>query len=290
MKTILVTGSKGQLGSELNDLTSFYPFQFIFTDVNELDITSAQAITAFIQNHSIHYCINAAAYTAVDKAETDQEMAFLINAKAAENLAFVCAKSNIPIIHISTDFVLDGRLHTPYNENAKGNPVSVYGKSKLEGERLVSAANKKAIIIRTSWLYSYYGKNFVKTMLQLSKDRDSLGVVSDQVGTPTYARDLAKVILEIILQIDHAKDPNPYFGLYNYSNEGIASWFDFAKLIFEFSNTKINVKPIQTSEYPTPAKRPAYSVLNKSKIKSTFNLSIPTWQESLAECIEKLTK
>ena len=290
MKAILVTGSNGQLGNELKDLKSLYPFQFLFTDVNELDITSTQAIDHFIQKNQIHYCINAAAYTAVDKAETDQDIAFLINAKAAENLALACAKKNIPIIHISTDFVFDGNQQALYNETSKENPLSIYGKTKLDGEKLVSAANKQSIIIRTAWLYSYYGKNFVKTMLQLAKDRDTLGVVSDQVGTPTYAHDLAKAILDIISQIDTAKNPNVYFGLYHYSNEGIASWYDFAKLIFELSGTTINLKPIATSAYPTPAKRPAYSVLDKSKITSTFHLTIPTWQESLAKCIEKLSK
>lgn len=287
MKTILVTGSTGQLGQELKDISPQYNFQFLFTDSTSLDIRSERAVRDFFATHTIDFCINGAAYTAVDKAESDQQTAFEVNKEGALFLARACTHANAPIIHISTDFVFDGKQQFPYTEMTKENPLGVYGLSKLEGERAVQQANKKAIIIRTSWLYSCYGKNFMKTMLQLSKQRDSLGVVADQFGTPTYARDLANAIMQIIVQLDQLPLSNCW-GLYHYSNEGIASWYEFAKAIFEFSSTTINLKAISTSDYPTPAKRPAYSVMDKSKIKKTFNISIPPWEESLADCIKKL--
>lgn len=288
MKTILVTGSNGQLGSELHEIAHQYPFQFLFTDVHQLDITSQTSVDFFFNNHTIDYCINAAAYTAVDKAESDQERAFLVNATAAQILASTCSKFQIPIIHISTDFVFDGKQQTPYSEDSSENPLSIYGESKLEGEKLVCSATIQSIIIRTSWLYSFYGKNFVKTMLQLAKQKETLGVIADQVGTPTYAADLAKLILYIIESLEKDKDKNNYWGTYHYSNEGIASWYDFAKAIFDLSNTSIRLNPIKTQEYPTPAQRPTYSVLDKSKIKKVFNLEIPYWRDSLACCIKKL--
>lgn len=288
MQTILVTGGNGQLGRELNEISTQYPFHFLFTDLDELNITDLSSVQDFFRLHKISYCINAAAYTAVDKAESDQELAFLVNVNGAQNLAIACSQSAIPLIHISTDFVFDGNQPLLYTETSKENPVSIYGKSKLEGERIVQAVHKQTIIIRTSWLYSFYGKNFVKTMLQLSREKESLGVICDQTGTPTYANDLAQAIMHIIQQLNQPGQADQYWGLYNYSNEGTASWYDFAKAIFDVSAISIKLKPITTPEYPTPAKRPAYSVLDKSKIKTTFKLAIPYWRDSLVKCIEKL--
>jgi dTDP-4-dehydrorhamnose reductase len=288
MKTILVTGSNGQLGSELKEIIKEYPYKFIFADLRELDITSKSSVELFFNSHQIDYCINAAAYTAVDKAESESALAFSVNVTGVKNLALACSKVKAPLIHISTDFIFDGKQQLPYIESVNGNPLNVYGQSKLESEKELQLHYNQHIIIRTSWLYSFYGKNFVKTMLKLGKEKDSLGVIADQIGCPTYAHDLAKAIMQIILIIEKAGNKNQFWGIYHYCNEGIASWYDFAKVIFELSGIHIKLKAIDTHEYPTPAVRPAYSVMNKTKIKSTFNLSIPFWKDSLAECIKKL--
>ena len=282
---VLVTGANGQLGSELKLLAPASAFEFIFTDVEELDLTDGTAVRAFFGAQKIDFCINCAAYTAVDRAEEDEGLARAINAGAVENLAKACAVHEALLVHISTDFVFDGQTWRPLDERDRPNPVSVYGRTKLEGEQLALQKNPKTIIIRTSWLYSTFGNNFVKTMLRLGSERDSLGVIVDQVGTPTYAADLAAAILHIINELsanfDHEKT-----GIFHYSNEGVASWYDFAKAIFDLESIAIDLKPIGTDDYPTPARRPHYSVMDKSKIKQTFDIAIPYWRDSLKKCLK----
>jgi len=284
MINILVTGSKGQVGSELQALKNDYNYNFFFTDRNSLDITNKKDIENFIQENSINIIINAAAYTAVDKAEEDIENADRVNHLATKYLAEIAKEKNIKLIHISTDYVFDGENFKPYTEDDTTNPNGVYGTTKLAGEDAMKTINpKNSIIIRTSWVYSSYGANFVKTMLRLGKERDSLGVIYDQVGTPTCARDLAKAILDIIPNIKNEK-----VAIYNYSNEGLLSWYDFAKEIMKMAKIDCQINPIETKEYPTPAKRPHYSLLNKAKIKKKFNITIPYWKDSLEECLKTL--
>lgn len=286
---VLVTGGSGQLGSELKELVcnlklEIQNYTFVFTDSKSLDIVDHQAIKDFIIDNSIDVIINCAAYTAVDKAESDIEMANKINHLAVANMAIIAKEFNISLIHISTDYVFDGKNYKPYLETDNINPQSVYGVTKLVGEKAIQEINpKNSIIIRTSWVYSYYGNNFVKTMLNLGQDRDSLGVIFDQVGSPTYAKDLAKTILEILLKIN-----NQNVQIYNYSNEGVLSWYDFAKEIMDIANISCQVDPIETKAYPTPAKRPHYSLLNKGKIKEDFDIVIPHWKDSLKDCIKRL--
>ena len=279
---ILITGSNGQLGSEIRELSSNYSYNFFFTDRNNIDITSKDNIKAFCETNNINVIINCAAYTAVDKAESDIENADLINRKAVKKLSLVSEELNIKLIHISTDYVFDGRNFKPYCEEFQTNPQGVYGKTKLAGENEMRDINpKNSIIIRTSWVYSSFGNNFVKTMLRLGKEKKELGVIFDQVGTPTYARDLALTILNIIPQITNEK-----VEIYNYSNEGVLSWYDFAKEIMRMAKLNCKINPIETFQYPTPAKRPHFSLLNKNKIKSTFNIEIPYWKDSLDECLK----
>ncbi|KFJ42682.1 dTDP-4-dehydrorhamnose reductase [Francisella philomiragia] len=286
---VLVTGSNGQLGSELKELVSNSKLEiqnhtFIFADSKLLDITDHQAVKKFIVDNNIKVIINCAAYTAVDKAESDNEMADKINHLAVANMAKIAKKNDIKLIHISTDYVFNGQNYKPYIETDITNPQGVYGKTKLDGELAIKSINpKNSIIIRTSWVYSSFGNNFVKTMLRLGKEKESLGVIFDQVGTPTYARDLAKAILNILPKIQHST-----FNIYNYSNEGVTSWYDFAKEIMSQANLDCKVNPIETVDYPTPAKRPHYSVLNKSKIKKDFGIEIPHWKDSLSDCLRKL--
>jgi dTDP-4-dehydrorhamnose reductase len=285
---ILVTGSYGQLGSELKDLSVNYPeWEFLFTDADSLDITNEHAVDVYFKMHKPSFLINCAAYTAVDKAETETNVAHQINAIAPGILAKLSKKYMSGYIHISTDYIFDGQSYKPYSEYDVVNPAGVYGKTKLAGERLIRSANPGAIIVRTSWLYSAYGNNFVKTMLRLGKERDVLKVVYDQIGTPTYAADLAQALLAIAES--YSKNPaDAVPGIYHYSNEGVSSWYDFAKSIFEIAGIQCQVMPVPSEEYPTPAKRPHYSVLNKSKIKATFNITIPYWKESLKICIDKI--
>ncbi len=287
MKTILVTGSNGQLGWELQQIALQFPqYHFLFTDRATLNITSESAIETFFAANTIDACINCAAYTAVDKAETDTETCFIANSVAPTLLAEACKKANALFIHLSTDYVFDGTATVPYKEDDELNPQGVYGASKLDGEINVAEANEEAIIIRTSWVYSSHGVNFVKRMMQLMRERESLNIVHDQLGTPTYAADLAKVIMQMVVQEDGGKDA----GIYHYSNEGQISWYDFAVAIKEMTGSGCVLQPTSTDQFPTAAKRPAYSVLDKSKIKETFNIAIPDWKSSLKNCMDILLK
>ncbi|OCL87060.1 dTDP-4-dehydrorhamnose reductase [Aliarcobacter thereius] len=284
MLNILVTGANGQVGSEIKELSTNYPYTFYFTTRTDFDITNKENIRNFCNENNINVIINCAAYTAVDKAESDIENADLVNRKAVKKLSLVAKELNIKLIHISTDYVFDGKNHKPYIEEFQTNPQGVYGKTKLDGEfELLNINPLNSIIIRTSWVYSYYGNNFVKTMLRLGHDKKELGVIFDQVGTPTYAKDLALTILNIIPQIENSK-----VEIYNYSNEGVLSWYDFAKEIMKMAKLDCKINPIETFEYPTPAKRPHFSLLNKSKIKSRFNIEIPYWKDGLDDCLRRL--
>ncbi|MFH6767353.1 dTDP-4-dehydrorhamnose reductase [Gaetbulibacter aquiaggeris] len=285
MKKILVTGSLGQLGKCLQDISNQYSdFEYKYVDIDELDICDSKQILDFFHDFKPDFCINTAAYTAVDKAEEDTQKAFDVNANGAKNLAESCLEYNTVLIHISTDFVFDGAKTTPYKESDFPNPISIYGASKWEGEKHIQSILPKHFIIRTSWLYSPYGSNFVKTMLRLAETRTELSVVNDQIGTPTNALDLAEAIMHMIskhILFEQRKQGIDFYGTYHFSNEGYCSWFDFAKKIFETNNIKINLKPIPTSNYPTPAKRPIYSVLDKTKITNIFGLEVKNWEESL---------
>lgn len=284
MVNILVTGSRGQLGSEIQELSPLYPHTFYFTCKEDLDITDEEALKKYIEHNAINAIINCAAYTAVDKAESDEALADKINHLAVKFLATIAKERNIKLIHVSTDYVFNGTNYRPYLETDTTNPQSIYGKTKLLGENaLLHVKLANSVIIRTSWVYSSYGANFVKTMLRLGKEKDSLGVVFDQVGTPTYAKDLAKAILEILPKITNAQTE-----IYNYSNEGVTSWYDFAKEIMMMAKLTCKVNPIETSQYPTPAQRPHYSLLNKSKIKKEYCVEIPYWKESLDACLRAL--
>jgi dTDP-4-dehydrorhamnose reductase len=285
--TILVTGANGQLGSELKVISTYEPYQFIFTDVAELNLTKGEEVNSFFNTHKIDYCINCAAYTAVDKAEKDIAAARAINVEAVQNLAEACTINHTTLFHISTDFVFRGNAYAPISEDMKPDPISVYGFTKLEGENIALTTNPKTIVIRTAWLYSSFGGNFVKTMIRLGKERGQVGVIADQIGSPTYASDLAKVIIDIIKSAEHI-DLEDNYGVYHYSNEGVASWYDFAKAIFEMKTMDVEVKPLKTEEYPTPAKRPHYSLMDKTKIKNTFRIRIPYWRDSLKTCLELL--
>ncbi|MDA9362194.1 dTDP-4-dehydrorhamnose reductase [Flavobacteriaceae bacterium] len=285
---ILVTGSNGQLGSEIKDLAANYSsFRFLFMDLPELDICNSSQLDIFIKENNINTVINCAAYTAVDKAEQDADMAEKVNATGVLNLVNAVAKINGKLIHISTDYVFDGNSFQPYNEFDEVNPIGVYGNTKRSGELAVINSDIDAIVIRTSWLYSAYGKNFVKTMLRLGKEKDELGVVFDQVGTPTNASDLAKTCLDI-LSYKKQHNISKKGKVYHFSNEGVVSWYDFSIAIMNLGDVNCNVMPIETKDYPLPSKRPHYSVLNKSKIKTDFDIEIKYWRDSLKNCIEKI--
>ena len=281
---ILITGCNGQLGSEIRLLEGNYPEQTFFnTDIEELDISDQNAVSAYVDNHKIDGIINCAAYTAVDKAESDKELCTTLNVMAPHFLSTAIEKRGGWMIQISTDYVFNGHAYLPYKEDDTPSPDSVYGSTKLASEFGVQKFCSKALIIRTAWLYSSFGHNFVKTMLRLGREKNELGVVFDQIGCPTYAADLAKAILDII-----TKGIKP--GVYHYTNEGVASWYDFAKAIHRIAGvSNCTVRPIHTSEYPTAATRPAFSVLDKTKIKETYGISIPHWEDSLARCITLLT-
>lgn len=281
MINILVTGSNGQLAKCIKDVQSNYSaLNFIYRNSIELDITDFTAVQYFINEENIQFCINCAAYTAVDKAESEQEKATQVNSIGAKNLAIACAEKNTTLIHISTDFVFNGKKSVAYTETDPTSPTGIYGDTKLKGEQNIAKFSKKYFILRTSWLYSENGNNFMKTIIKLSKERDQLNIVADQIGTPTYATDLAKAIITIITT------KNQDYGIYNYSNEGVASWYDFAKAIFEESNIDVKVFPIPSEAYPTPAKRPHFSVLDKTKIKTYLQMEIPYWRDSLKIAIK----
>lgn len=287
LKNVLITGANGQLGlciKEIVEIEQDRNYQYFFTDVDDLDITNKQDVESYFSKNEISAVLNCAAYTAVDKAESEPEKAFLINEIGVGNLAEVCAKLNILLVHISTDYVFDGAATSPYKTNASTNPVSTYGKSKHAGERKVLAAQGKSVIIRTSWLCSKYGANFVKTMLRLGNEKAEIKGVADQFGAPTFAPDLAEAMLKIVDNQEKICKPT----YYHFANEGIATWYEFATEIMKIANLKCKVIPIPTSEYPTPAVRPKYSVFDLAKIKKEFQISIPIWQESLESCIKQL--
>ena len=285
---ILVTGANGQLGSELRELSAKYTdYEFTFTDVAELDITNIDSLNAYFQSQpKFDFLINCAAYTAVDAAESNQELAFKLNTTAVDMLVEMAGKYGFFLIQISTDYVFDGEKNRPYDEEDVPIPSSIYGKTKNDAERLILYSDIRAIVIRTAWLYSTYGKNFVKSMIKYGTERDELNVVFDQVGTPTYAADLADAILQILPQLQAM--PKPYTDLFHYTNEGVCSWYDFTQHILRHENINCRVNPIRSEQYPTPAKRPAFSVLDKSKIKTKFGITIPYWTDSLDVMLKKL--
>lgn len=285
MNNVLVTGSKGQLGSEINNLQESFPaYTFFFTDVAELDITNFENVEAFVVSNKINVIINCAAYTNVDGAEDAIELANLINNIAAKNLAEIAKNHQIKLIHVSTDYVFDGDSSKPYVETDLVNPTNVYGKTKLKGEQAIISINPiNSIIIRTAWLYSEFGNNFVKTILRLSHEKEKLTVVNDQVGSPTYAKDLASCILEILPKINNAS-----VEVYHYSNKGTCSWFEFANTIVNLSNHECEVLPVSSKEFKSKAKRPNYSLLNTEKIENAFHMEIPFWKDSLKKCIFRL--
>jgi dTDP-4-dehydrorhamnose reductase len=290
MATILITGANGQVGNELQFLAAQYShFQFFFTDYEVLDITNQEAVLSFFETHFIDYCINCAAYTAVDRAEEEVEKANAINVKGVENLALACQKNDAVLLHLSTDYVYHNAQNRPFVETDATAPQSVYARTKLQGEQIAQAIHPLTMVVRTSWVYSTFGHNFVKTMLRLGKERPELCVVFDQIGTPTYARPLAKTMLDIITQAETGVVPKTQLqGIFHYSNEGVTSWYDFALAIVELAQISTSVIPIETKDYPTAASRPPFSVLNKAKIKQTFQLDIPHWRESLKDCLSDM--
>lgn len=286
MKTILVTGANGQLGNSIRLLANQHPqYNFLFTDVDTLDITDPAAVKAMVKDNQVNYILNCAAYTAVDKAEDNEDLCHRLNCYAVHVLGEAAREANAKIIHVSTDYVFSGTNCRPYKETDDTRPVSAYGRTKLAGEEALMKICPDAVIIRTAWLYSEFGNNFVKTVLRLGKERDQLGFVFDQAGTPTYAGDLAEAILTVVTADEKG---NFVPGIYHYSNEGICSWYDFTVKVLQIAGIECSVRPIETKDYPTRAVRPPYSVLNKGKIKETYGITIPHWEESLRICLKKL--
>lgn len=284
-KRILITGANGQLGSEMRKLGSVSPNEYIFTDVQELDITNKEAVLSFVEQNGVNIIVNCAAYTNVDKAEDDEDTAELINATAVGNLAEAAKAVDATLFHVSTDYVFGADGNTPRSEDMPTNPLGVYGRTKLHGEQAIAAVGAKTIIIRTAWLYSEFGNNFLKTMLRLTAEKESLNVVFDQIGTPTYAGDLALVIFSIIEGNLYAGNE----GTYHFSNEGVCSWYDFAtEIAIAAGNMDCNIQPCHSSEFPSKVTRPPYSVLDKTKIKQTFGVDIPHWRDSMLYCLERL--
>lgn len=292
--TILITGANGQLGQCFRQLAAQYPqWGFIFNDFPELDITSHKAVSGFFESRTgankIRWCINCAAYTAVDKAESEPIRARKINVAGPKNLAEACASHGATMVQLSTDYVYHNRQNTPFQENDPVSPKSVYARTKLAGDRAVLKANAGSMVVRTSWVYSEFGHNFVKTMLRLGAERPALSVVFDQIGTPTYAPDLAEAILQMIEKVEKGEVKRENAGgIWHYSNEGVTSWYDFAKAIFDIKKMSCRVHPIETKDFPTPARRPPFSLLNKAKVKTVFGLEIPDWRDSLQVCLRKL--
>ncbi|MEM1326992.1 MAG: dTDP-4-dehydrorhamnose reductase [Bacteroidota bacterium] len=288
MTNILVTGANGQVGSELQFLARNHSdWQFQFTDHTQLDITDEQAVRTYFAKNKVDYCINCAAYTAVDKAESEPDRAEAINVQGVVHLAKACQQHDAQLLHISTDYVYDNAINRPLREDDPTDPKSVYARTKLAGDLEALQHNERSIVLRTSWVYSSFGHNFVKTMIRLGKERDQLGIVFDQIGTPTYARSLADAILHVISQLSIEKSTMQR-GVFHYSNEGVCSWYDFASAIFELKKIDVNVLPILSKAYPTPAARPTFSVLDKSKIKEVFGVDIPHWRADLKACLEAL--
>jgi dTDP-4-dehydrorhamnose reductase len=287
MAVILITGAHGQLGKELQEVSKhYYGYNFMFTDIETLDITDEEQTRLFIKDARPDWIVNCAAYNLVDKAESESDKAMLINGTAVRNISEVINGTECRLIHISTDYVFDGTSATPYTEYSIPNPISVYGQSKLAGEK-AALIHHGSMIIRTSWLYSSFGNNFLKTILKIASEKESINVVVDQAGTPTFAADLAEVIMKIIAGVIRNQIAFNA-GIYHYSNEGVCSWFDFAEAIIKEAGIDCKIVPVQTADYPTVAKRPAYSVLDKSKIKENYNITIPHWLESLEKCIKQL--
>ncbi|MEG2771573.1 MAG: dTDP-4-dehydrorhamnose reductase [Alistipes sp.] len=287
MLNILITGANGQLGREMRLLGATSANRYLFTDVAELDITDVQAVRTFIDTHRINVIVNCAAYTNVEKAEEEPQTADLLNNKAAANLAIAAKEADATLIHISTDYVFQGDGNLPYGEDAPTNPLGVYGSTKLAGEESIKLTGCKYLLFRTAWLYSAFGNNFVKTMLQLTAEKEQLKVIFDQVGTPTYAGDLAQIIFGIIEKEQYAD----HEGIYHFTNEGVCSWYDFAHEVAVLSgHTHCKIQPCHTSEFPSNVRRPAFSVLDKSKVKATFGIEIPYWRDALLRCIEKIKK
>jgi dTDP-4-dehydrorhamnose reductase len=283
MTTILITGSHGQLGNEMQQAAVRFPaFRFIYTDVEDLDICDKNALDSFVKTNAVDIIVNCAAYTAVDKAEDDVELCYKINADAVRNIGEVAVTNQAKVVHVSTDYVFDGTNHVPYSEDQDVCPATVYGKSKLAGEQALLEVCPQSVILRTAWLYSSFGNNFVKTMMKLGEERDSLNVIFDQVGTPTYAADLADAILNLLSHEIFVP------GIYHFSDEGVCSWYDFTKTIHRIAGIVCDVRPIETKDYPARTPRPHYSVLNKAKIKATYGIAIPHWEESLERCIDIL--
>ena len=284
-KNVLITGANGQLGNEMRRLGAVSPNNYIYTDVAELDITNAAAVSQFVRDNKVDVIVNCAAYTNVDKAESDEVTAELINATAVKNLAKAMKEVDGTLFHVSTDYVFGNEGNTPRTEDMPLNPLGVYGRTKLRGEQAVAEVGCKAVIIRTAWLYSEFGNNFLKTMIRLTAEREQLNVVFDQVGTPTYAGDLALAIFSIIEGDIYAGNE----GVYHFSNEGVCSWYDFAtEIAVAAGNTACKVQPCHSSEFPSPVKRPSFSVLDKTKIKTTFGIEIPHWRDSMLYCIKRL--
>jgi len=282
---VLVTGSNGQLGNELQLLANHdSDLQFTFVDIDEMDLTRPEDIHGYFRQKQFDFIINTAAYTDVDGAESNKDLAFAINERSVLTLCEICQQTKTRLIHISTDYVFDGHAYRPMDESAEPNPLSVYGRSKLSGEKAVLSKLPDAYIVRTSWLYSSFGKNFVKTIMRLAAERESLNIVADQVGSPTYARDLGQAIVHMALSIASDKVNAP--GIYHYANEGVASWYDLASAIVRYKGFSCKINPIRTEEYPVKAQRPHYSVLDKRKISTTFGLVIPNWYDSLVRCLE----
>jgi dTDP-4-dehydrorhamnose reductase len=283
MKTILITGSHGQLGNEMQQASNLFPsFNYIYTDIEDLDICDKTALNDYVKANHVDIIVNCAAYTAVDKAEDDVALCFKINTDAVRNIGEVAKENSLKVVHISTDYVFDGTNYMPYTEDQQVCPSTVYGKSKLASENALFESCDQAVVIRTAWLYSSFGNNFVKTMMKLGTDRDSINVIFDQIGTPTYAADLANAILQVLSH-------EPFVpGIYHFSDEGVCSWYDFTKSIHRIAGITCDVHPIETKDYPARTPRPHYSVLNKAKIKSTYGIVIPHWEESLVKCIDLL--
>ena len=283
MTTILITGSNGQLGNEMQQASTRFPaFNYIYTVVEDLDICDKNALDRYVKVNHVNIIVNCAAYTAVDKAEDDEALCYKINTDAVRNIGEVANENGLKVVHISTDYVFDGTNYLPYTEDQQVCPSSVYGKSKLAGENALFETCNQVVIIRTAWLYSSFGNNFVKTMMKLGIERDSLNVIFDQIGTPTYAADLANTILMVVSHEQFIP------GIYHFSDEGVCSWYDFTKSIHRIADITCNVHPIETKDYPVRTPRPYYSVLNKAKIKSTYGIVIPDWEESLVKCIKIL--